>query len=144
MAVLKPLRVKDKTYVFKVYGNEKSENPAKAVFSRFPLSDELFPIASQKSIMESSVIKDFDNTTNAKEQLVKHIIDVMVENMTNNRLDFIAFIKECISHFENFQYGSKKIKTVDDFLSLPQSAVETISKDLYFYSKEEEKFEMGE
>jgi hypothetical protein len=144
MAQFKPLRVKDKTYIFKVYGNEKSTNPAKAVFSRFPMTDELFPIASQKNIMESSVIKNFDNTANAKEQLVKHIIDTMIENMTNNRFDYIAFTKECIDHFENFMYGDKKIKSVDDFLKLPSEAVQKIAKDLYLYSKTEDEFTMGE
>jgi hypothetical protein len=144
MAQFKTLRQKEKIYIFKVYGNEKNDNPAKAIFSRFPLQDELFPIASQKSIMESSVLKDFDNTANAKEQLVKHIIDTMIENMTNNRFDYIAFTKECIDHFEDFQYGNKKIKTVDDFLTLPQEAVSKIAKDLYLYSKIEDEFTMGE
>jgi hypothetical protein len=144
MAQFKPLRQKEKSYIFKAFGNEKSKNPAKAVFSRFPLSDELFPIASQKSIMESPVIKDFDNTADAKEQLVKHVIDVMVENMTNNRWDYLAFTRECIDHFEDFQYGDKEIKSVKDFLSLPQEAVQKIAKDLYFYSKVEDEFTMGE
>jgi hypothetical protein len=144
MAIFKPLRVKEKTYIFKVYGNEKNDNPAKAVFSRFPLSDELFPIASQKSIMESSVIKDFDNTADAKDQLVKHILDEMVENMTANRFDFLSFLNECIERFEDFQYGNKKIKTVGDFLTLPQEAVQKIAKELYLYSKTEDEFTMGE
>jgi hypothetical protein len=144
MANFKPLRTKEKSYIFKVFGNEKSSNPAKAVFSRFPMQDELFPLASQKSIMESSIIKDFDNTENAKEKLVKHIIDTMIENMTANKFDYINFTKECIDHFEDFQYGSKKIKTVDDFLSLPQEAIFKIAKDLYFYSKVEDEFTMGE
>jgi hypothetical protein len=144
MANFKPLRQKEKTYIFKVFGNEKSKKPAKAIFLRFPLSDELFPVASQKSIMESSVIKDFDNSPNAKEQLVKHIIDIMVDNMTANRFDYIAFTKECIDHFEDFMYGDKEIKSVKDFLTLPSEAVQKIAKDLYFYSKVEDEFTMGE
>jgi hypothetical protein len=144
MAQFKPLRVKEKIYIFKVFGNETSDNPAKAVFARFPMQDELFPVASQKSIMESSVIKDFDNSPEAKEQLVKHIIDVMVENMTNNRFDYTAFIKECVDHFEDFQYGDKEIQSVKDFLTLPPEAVQKIAKDLYFYSKIEDEFTMGE
>jgi hypothetical protein len=144
MAVFKSLREKEKQYIFKVFGNEKSENPAKAVFLRFPFTDELFPMASQKSIMESSIIKNFDNTQNAKEQLVKYIIDTMIENMTANRFDHLTFIKECIDHFEDFMYGEQEIKTVDDFLSLPQEAVQKIAKDLYFYSKVEDEFTMGE
>jgi hypothetical protein len=144
MSMLKSLRVKEKEYIFRVFGNEKSDNPAKVVFLRFPFTDELFPVASQKSIMESSVIKNFENTPEAKEQLVKYIIDIMVENMTANRFDYLNFIKECIDHFEDFMYGDKEIKTINDFLSLPQSAVEIISKELYFYSKTEDEFTMGE
>jgi hypothetical protein len=41
-------------------------------------------------------------------------------------------------------YSDKEIKTVDDFLSLPQEAVQKIAKDLYFYSKTEDEFTMGE
>jgi hypothetical protein len=138
MAQFKTLRQKDKIYIFKVFDNEKSTNPAKVVFYRFPLSDELFPVASQKSIMDD--IKDFDN----KEKLVQHIIDVMVENITANRFDFTRFLNECIDHFEDFTYNEKEIKTLDDFLTLPIEAVEKITKDIYNYSKIEDKFTMGE
>jgi hypothetical protein len=144
MAQFKSLRVKEKSYIFKVFGNEKSDNPAKAVFNRFPLQDELFPVASQKNVLESSLLQDFDNTAQAKEKLVKHIIDTMIENMTANRFDHEKFIKECIDHFEDFQYGEQEIKTVDDFLTLPAEAVQKIAKDLYFYSKTEDEFTMGE
>jgi hypothetical protein len=144
MAVFKPLKQKEKKYIFKVFGNEKSTNPAKAVFFRFPMSDELFPVASQKNILESSSIKDFDNSQEAKEKLVKTIIDGMIENISSNRFDHVKFLKECIDHFEDFIYNNKKIKTIDDFLSLPQEAVQKIAKDLYFYSKIEDEFTMGE
>jgi hypothetical protein len=138
MAKFKSLSVKDKSYIFKVYGNEKQENPAKAVFKRFPFSDELFPVASQKSIMED--IKDFEN----KEKLVQHIIDTMVENITANRFDYEQFLKECIDHFEDLEYEDTEIKTVDNFLTLPSEAVEKITKDLYNYSKTEDKFTFDE
>lgn len=132
------LSVKDKNYVFKVYGNEKQENPAKAVFKRFPFSDELFPVASQKSIMED--LKDFTD----KEKLVQHIIDVMVENITANRFDYERFLTECIDHFEDLEYDGKEIKTIKNFLTLPTEAVEKITKDLYSYSKTEDKFTFEE
>jgi hypothetical protein len=144
MAQFKSLKQKEKTYIFKVFGNEKADNPAKAVFLRFPLQDELFPVASQKNVLESSVIADFDNTAKAKEELVKHIIDVMIENMTANRFDYLKFINECIDHFEDFDYCEKKIKSVKDFLTLPTEAVQKIAKDLYFYSRIEDEFTMGE
>jgi hypothetical protein len=144
MAVFKSLKQKEKMYVFKVFNNEKSDNPARAVFRRFPLSDELFPVASQKNDLESSLLKDFDNTQQAKEELVKNIIDIMIDNITANRFDHVNFIKECIDHFEDFMYGEQEIKTVDDFLTLPEEAVQKIAKDLYFYSKIEDEFTMGE
>jgi hypothetical protein len=140
MSVLKPLRQKEKEYIFKVFDNEKSDTPAIAVFYRFPLSDELFPLASQKNVLESAIVKDFDNSAQAKENLVKHIIDIMIDNMTANRFDYVKFVKECIDHFENFTYGDKEVKTVSDFLKLPPEAVQKIAKDLYFYSKIEDEF----
>jgi hypothetical protein len=144
MAVFKSLKQKEKTYIFKVFDNEKSDNPAKAVFGRFPLSDELFPTASQKNVLETSLLKDFDNTQETKEALIKHVIDVMIENIAANRFDYKRFVKECIDHFEDFMYGDKEIKTTDDFLTLPEEAVQKIAKDLYFYSKTEDEFSMGE
>jgi hypothetical protein len=144
MAVFKSLRQKEKSYIFKVFGNEKCKNPAKAVFSRFPLPDELFPTASQKNILEPSLVKDFDNTQEEKEKLVNSIIDSMVENIVSNRFDHIRFLTECIDCFEDFMYGNKEIKTVNDFLTLPSEAVQKITKDLYSYSKIEDKFTMGE
>ncbi|MDR1627301.1 MAG: hypothetical protein LBR79_00830 [Oscillospiraceae bacterium] len=144
MAQFKSLRQKEKTYIFKVFGNEKSDNPAKAVFLRFPFKDELFPMASQKNVFESSLVKDFDNTPEAKEELVKNIIDVMIENITANRFDHEKFIKECVDHFEDFMYGEKEIKTVDDFLTLPSEAVQKIAKDLHLYSKIEDEFTFEE
>jgi hypothetical protein len=144
MAVFKSLRQKDKSYVFKVFGNEKSGSPAKAVFSRFPLPDELFPVASQKNVWEAFQVKDFDNAPEAKEKLIKTITDVMIENITANRFDHIRFVKECVDHFEDFMYGEKEIKTVDDFLTLPPEAVQKIARDLYFYSRMEDEFTMGE
>jgi hypothetical protein len=138
MAKFKSLSVKEKAYIFRVYGNEKQSNPAKAVFKRFPFSDELFPVASQKSIMED--IKDFEN----KEKLVQHIIDVMIENISSNRFDFKQFLTECVDHFEDLEYDGKEIKSIKDFLTLPTEAIEKITKDIYNYSKTEDKFTFEE
>jgi hypothetical protein len=144
MSVLRSLRVKEKEYIFKSFKNDKTKNSAKAIFLRFPFADELFPLASQKNILESSLLKDFDNSPKSKEQLVKHIIDEMIKNISANVFDYKRFLNECICKFVNLECDGKEIKTVDDFLTLPQSAVEIIAKELYNYSKEEEKFEMGE
>jgi hypothetical protein len=144
MAEFKTLRQKEKTYVFKVYGNEKAKNPAKAVFFRFPLPDELFPVAQQRSVMDSALVRDFDNSAGAKEKLVQSIIDTMVSNITANRFDHEKFIRETVDRFEDFVFDGKEIKSADDFLSLPQEAVQKIAKDLYFYSKTEDEFSVSE
>jgi hypothetical protein len=144
MANFKPLRQKEKDYIFKVFGNEKSKKPARAIFSRFPMQDELFPVGSQKNLLESDLLKDFENTQESKEKLVKNIIDGMIENISSNRFDSEKFLKECIERFEDFQYDKKEIKTVDDFLSLPQEVIFKITKDLYFYSKIEDEFTFEE
>ena len=140
MAKLLSIYQKNKTYVFKSFDNDKCENPAKVIFKRFPFNDELFPIASQKNILETSLVKNFDNTQKSKEILVEHIINVMIENITANRIDFELFLKECISHFEELIFDEKEIKTIDDFLKLPQSAVGKIVQELYTYSKLEDIF----
>jgi hypothetical protein len=140
MAVLKSLKQKDKNYIFSSYGNNKSDNPAVAVFNRFPLSDEVFPLANQKSIMESELIKNFDNSQKAKELLVQHIVNILIDNITANRINYLKFIEECVNHFENLIYEDKEIKTIKDFLTLPQEAVETIAKELYAYSKIQDEF----
>jgi hypothetical protein len=144
MAVFKPLKQKEKSYVFKVFGNEKSGNPARAVFLRFPFQDELFPVASQKNVLESSLADEPGGSREAKEKLVQGIIDIMIENMAANRFDHARFVKECIDHFEEFFYNGKEIKTPDDFLALPPEAVQKIARDLYAYSKTEDEFTMGE
>jgi hypothetical protein len=144
MAHLKSIKQKDKTYIFKAFGNEKSESPALVVFSRFPLPDEIFPLASQKNVLDSAFVKDFDNTPEAREKLVKGVFDSMIQNMTANRFDHTAFTRECVDHFESFIYEDKLVVTVDDFLSLPQEAVQKITRDIYLYSKIEDEFAMGE
>jgi len=140
MAKLLSIYEKDKAYVFKSFDNDKSESPAKVVFKRFPLSDELFPYANQKNVLESSIVKNFDNTEKTKETLVEHIIDVMIQNITANKINYELFLMECVEAIEDLIYDDKEIKTVGDFLSLPQSAVHKIAQELYLYAMKEDEF----
>jgi len=140
MAKLLSIYQKDKAYIFNSFDNDKSENPAKVIFKRFPFADELFPVASQKSVLESAIVKNFDNSQRAKELLVEHIINAMVENITANRIDYELFLKECVDRFEDLTFDDMEVKTVKDFLKLPQSAVQKIAQELYLYSKTEDKF----
>jgi len=85
-------------------------------------------------------VKNFDNTNKAKELLVEHIINAMIENITANRVNYELFLKECIERFDDLTYDDKDIKTVSDFLALPQSAVHTIATELYLYSMTPDEF----
>jgi len=140
MAVLKSVKQKEKEFIFKSFGNDKSENPAKVIFSRFPFSDEVFPYANQKNVLDSSIVKNFDNTAAAKEKLVEHIINSLVDNITANRTNYELFLKECVDHFENLVFDDKEIKTVEEFIGLPQGAVQRIAQELFVYSKTEDEF----
>ena len=140
MAVLRSIRQKEKEYIFKAFDNDKNDAPAKVIFRRFPFSDEIFPVASQKNVLESSIVKEFDNSHKAKEKLVEHIINVMVANITANRIDYNLFLKECVDRFENLTYEDKDIKSVKDFQTLPQEAVQKIAEELYLYAKTEDEF----
>ena len=140
MAVLKSIKQKNKEYIFNSFENNKSDNPAIVVFCRFPFSDEVFPIANKKTILDSDIIKNFDNSQKAKEKLVEVVINTLVENITANRIDYLLFLKECVDHFENLIFDDKEIESVNDFLTLPQEAVQIIAQELYTYSKTEDEF----
>ena len=142
MAILKSVNIKSLEYIFQAFENNKSDNPAKVIFKRFPLVDEIFPMANKKNILESKIFKEFDNTNNSKEQLLEYVINIIIENITANRIDYNRFIKECVSHIENLVYDEKEIHTIKDFLTLPQEAIFNIAQELYIYAKTEDKFEI--
>jgi hypothetical protein len=78
--------------------------------------------------MESEIAKDLENTPEAKEKLVKVIIDTIIDNISSSRMDYEKFLRDCVDHFEDFMYGKDEVKTVDDFLKLPSEAVHKIAK----------------
>jgi hypothetical protein len=86
------------------------------------------------------LIKTFDNTQKSKEKLVEHIINMMIENITAQRINYILFLEECVDHFEDLIYDSIIVKKVKDFLLLPQEAVHKIAQELYLYAKTEDEF----
>ena len=138
--ILKSIWQKNKTYTFKAFENNKSDNPAKVIFRRFPLSDETFPYANQQNVLDSEIVKSFDNTQKAKEKLIEYIINSMVNNITAGRVNYELFLKECVDKFEDLIYEDKEIKSTDDFLRLPTQAVHIIAKELYDYAKLEDTF----
>jgi len=139
--VLKSLKQKNKSFVFKSFGNYESDSPAKVIFSRFPLPDESFPAGNQKSVLDSGVFKTLDDSPESRESLVDHIIESMISNIANNRIDYKRFFNECVGGIENLTYDNNHIKTVDDFfLHLPGEAAFAIAQEAYLYSKEADQF----
>ena len=139
--VLKSLKQKNKSFVFKSFGNYESDNPAKIIFSRFPLPDESFPAGNQKSVLDSGVFKTLDDSPESRESLVDHIIESMISNIANNRIDYKRFFNECVEGIENLTYDNNHIKTVDDFFKhLPVEAAFAIAQEAYLYAKEADQF----
>jgi hypothetical protein len=139
------LKLKEKDYIFKAFENDKSENAAKIIFKRFPLPDESFPYANQKSILDSNIVKDFNNTAKEKEELVGHIISTMIDNITAQRVNYKKFFEDCVSSIENLEYNGKEIKTTDEFFeALPSEASFKIAHEVYLYSKTDDKFTIEE
>jgi hypothetical protein len=154
MAVFKSFRAKPKDYVFKFGGNEKLKNPAKAVFARFPLPDENF-LKSGSDTRYADV--DWEKLGKKEPKEVEKLFSAFIGNYLSDavggplqfsRVDTPAFLRECVDRFENLfaekDGGQTEVKTVDQFLALPEAAVYEIAKDLYAYAREKEDFTLGE
>jgi hypothetical protein len=157
MAVFKTLRTKAKEYVFKYEGNERLQEPARAVFARFPLPDENFLRRGETDrYSDVNFGKIGKKDTKEIEKLFGVFINSYLADMTAggmppvfSRVDVPAFVRECVDHFENLrtedeQGGQKEIRSPDEFLALPAEAVHEIARDLYAYAKERDEFTMGE
>ena len=105
------------------------------------MPDENYPVANQKQVLDSSVVRNLDDSPRAREALVDHIINNMVENITANRIDLRRFFCECVERIEDLSYDGIEIKTVDDFFKhLPEEAFFTIANEAYAYAKEADVF----
>jgi len=63
----------------------------------------------------------------------------------SNSIDFNAFFNECVDHFDDFEYDTSKITTVNDFFQiLPSEAAEIIAEEIYEYAQKREEFTMWE
>jgi len=143
MARFKTLRQKEKRYVFDFLGNRGDQNPAIAVFARFPLPDEKFMPKAGDSVFdgidpEKIAKKDRDETGKFVSAFMAHFS----ANIT--KIDYGYFVRECIDHFENFESDGKEIKTVDDFMSLNIEMRTLIANDCYEYAQKRDEFTMGE
>jgi hypothetical protein len=154
MAVFMSLRTKSKEYVFRFGGNETLKKPARAVFARFPQPDENFlKLGNDIRYRDVDWKKVGEKDEKEVEKLfsafaTSYISDAMGGIVQFGRVDAPAFLRECVDRFENLfteADGVKtEIKTVDQFLLLPEAAVYEIAKDLYGYAREKEDFTLGE
>jgi len=144
MARLKSLKPKSKTFIFTSYENDKQQNPVKVVFNRFPLRNELFLVMEKKEIF-----KDIDISKITEKETQSKLIDSLMKNISlnaaSNNIDFKAFLNECVDRFDDFEYDTSKITTVNDYFQiLPSEAAETIAFEIYDYAQKREEFTMGE
>jgi len=139
--VLKSLKQKSRNFIFKSFDNMESDNPARIIFSRFPMPDESFPAGNQKSVLDSGVFRTLDDNPESREVLVDHIINNMIENISANRIDYKRFFGECVEGIEDLTYDGHDIKNVDGFFKrLPDEAAFTIAQEAYTYAKEADEF----
>jgi hypothetical protein len=156
MAIFKSLLVKSKEYVFKYGGNEKLKEPARVVFTRFPLPDEYFLKRGEDTLYRDV---DFNKVGKKDNKEVEKLFTAFLNSYLTDvvggvsgafsRVDGEAFLRECVDHFENLsaedESGNKQdIRTINEFLGLPTEAVYDITRDLYDYSRNRDKFTLGE
>jgi hypothetical protein len=152
--VCKRFRDKPKHFVFQFGGNEKLKSPAKAVFARFPLPDENF-LKSGSDTRYADV--DWNKLGKKDPKEVEKLFSAFIANYLSDavggplqfsRVDTPAFLRECVERFENLftenDGEQTEVKTVGQFLALPEAAVYEIAKDLYAYAREKEDFTLGE
>ena len=148
MAVFKTLNAKRKEYVFNFLGNRQDPHPAKVVFSRFPLPAEAFiPPAGINVFDGIDMIKIAARDSEELQKLSKAFAAYIAANVA--KIDYEAFIRECIDHFEDFFFADddgkpRAINTVDDFLLINRQAMAVITLDCYAYARKEDEFTMGE
>jgi hypothetical protein len=124
------------------------------VFARFPLPDENF-LKSGSDARYADV--DWNKLGKKDQKEIQKLFSIFIGDYLNDavggitqfsRVDTPAFLRECVDCFENLfaekDGAQTEVKTVDQFLALPEAAVYEIAKDLYAYAREKEDFTLGE
>jgi len=143
MARFKTLRKKEKRYIFDFLANKGDDHPAVAVFARFPLSDEDFMTRPKTEVFDGIDLEKLGKGDRGeKDKLLFAFLEHIRASVGN--VDYDYFSRECIDHFEDFEFDGKEIKTVDDFLSLPVEMRTLIANNCYKYAMKKDEFAMGE
>ena len=143
MAKLKSLRLKNKEYIFKAYGNDKDERPAKIIFNRFPLVEEIFTQVDKKELFDGVDIGGVSKRE-LQAKIADKILGNFISNMYAGKTDYRLFFSECVDGLRDFEYEGLKITSADEFWRvLPQDAAFTIAKEAFEYASERDEFTMG-
>ena len=143
MAKLKSLKIKDKAFAFRAFGNKEEKKPAMVIFSRFPTPHETFTSIDKKDIFEG-----VDFSSMGKREIQSKIADKIIEsfmrNMQAGNADYRRFMDECVDSFRDFEFGDSKIITASDFWQiLPPDAAYVIAQEAFEYANERDEFTMG-
>jgi hypothetical protein len=127
--------------VFDFFDNRSDPNPAAVVFEHFPLPDDNF-----KPPLRGKAFDGIDHALFMKGDKweSEKFLKTFSEHLASNKVDYAAFIRECVDHFEDFQFDGKEIITVDDFLGIGIEAWTLIADDCYQYALQRDKFSMGD
>jgi len=144
MAKIKSLKIKNKTFIFKSFGNDKDNNPAKVIYCRFPHTGETFTPIDKKNIFQDIDVNKI-NEEDTKLKISEIIVANYMDNIIKGIVDYRAFLNECVDRFENLKYEQSDIVTVNDFWQiLPPEAAETIAIELHEYANQRDEFAVGE
>jgi len=143
MAKFRTVKTKEKRYVFDFLANRGDDNPAAVVFSRFPKMGEDFMPKIKSSVFDGI---DLEKASKKDSAETEKFTTAIMAHFTGNfgKADYEYFSRECIDHFENFDFDGKEIKTVDDFIALPVELWMVIANDCYKYAMEKDEFAVGE
>jgi len=144
MAKLKSLRLKEKVFIFKSYGNDRDANPAKIVFNRFPIGGETFARVDKKGIFDGVDMEKMSDK-GEREKAADNMVSNYVSNIMSGNVDYARFFEECVERLEDFEYGGSNISTPDDFWRLlPHDAADVIAGEAYRHAMVKDEFTMGE
>ncbi len=143
MAKLKSLKLKEKVFIFKTFGNAEDENPAKIVFSRFPILGESFVPVDKKNLFEGLDVTDISKRE-IQAKIADNVVKSFLDNVASGKTDYQYFFDECVESLKDFEYGDVKIETPKDFWKiLPQDAAIAIAKEAFEYATTQDQFTMG-
>ena len=143
MAEFRTIRAKEKRYVFDALENRQQETPAAVVFNHFPLKGQDFIPKSKDNPYKGINLKKVQD---GDEEEQEKFYAVFLEQYTQNKskIDYEAFVRECVDHFEDLKFDGAEINTPDDFIAINPEAFSIIAQDIYQYAQKKDEFSAGE